>query len=168
MLHIASIGFFNLTFVKTVVRSLRSGGVSLLERRLRPIACPLPVPYLQETGLFFTRTPSELTGKDSIALITGSVEVRIAKFTLSLWPLIPIALIPHLMLAVALNRRSRRRAKGLCLACGYDLTGNTSGVCPECGPPANQHHQTAQISPDVPPVAPPATSRHVQQSSGVS
>ena len=21
----------------------------------------------------------------------------------------------------------------LCLRCGYDLTGNTSGVCPECG-----------------------------------
>jgi hypothetical protein len=21
----------------------------------------------------------------------------------------------------------------LCLSCGYDLTGNTSGVCPECG-----------------------------------
>jgi hypothetical protein len=24
---------------------------------------------------------------------------------------------------------------GLCLACGYDLTGNASGVCPECGTP---------------------------------
>lgn len=23
--------------------------------------------------------------------------------------------------------------KGLCLSCGYDLTNNTSGVCPECG-----------------------------------
>jgi len=22
---------------------------------------------------------------------------------------------------------------GHCTACGYDLTGNTSGVCPECG-----------------------------------
>ena len=26
-----------------------------------------------------------------------------------------------------------RKANGLCLACGYDLAGNTSGVCPECG-----------------------------------
>jgi hypothetical protein len=23
--------------------------------------------------------------------------------------------------------------KGQCLACGYNLTGNVSGVCPECG-----------------------------------
>ena len=30
-------------------------------------------------------------------------------------------------------RRYRRRRKGLCLKCGYDLTGNVSGVCPECG-----------------------------------
>lgn len=29
-------------------------------------------------------------------------------------------------------RRYRRRRCGLCVACGYDLTGNVSGVCPEC------------------------------------
>ena len=27
----------------------------------------------------------------------------------------------------------RQRKKGLCLKCGYNLTGNVSGVCPECG-----------------------------------
>lgn len=30
-------------------------------------------------------------------------------------------------------RRRHRRTKGLCLNCAYDLTGNVSGVCPECG-----------------------------------
>ena len=25
------------------------------------------------------------------------------------------------------------KARGRCLACGYDLAGNVSGVCPECG-----------------------------------
>src|SRR5436309_2931338 len=31
-------------------------------------------------------------------------------------------------------RRQRRRAgRGECLGCGYDLTGNASGRCPECG-----------------------------------
>ena len=29
--------------------------------------------------------------------------------------------------------RWRRRRKGLCLKCGYNLTGNESGKCPECG-----------------------------------
>ena len=27
----------------------------------------------------------------------------------------------------------RRRKMGLCVLCEYDLTGNVSGVCPECG-----------------------------------
>ena len=26
-----------------------------------------------------------------------------------------------------------RRREGLCVRCGYDLTGNVSGTCPECG-----------------------------------
>ena len=30
-------------------------------------------------------------------------------------------------------RRWRRRRKGWCINCAYDLTGNVSGVCPECG-----------------------------------
>lgn len=30
-------------------------------------------------------------------------------------------------------RRLRRRVRNLCLDCAYDLTGNTSGQCPECG-----------------------------------
>jgi hypothetical protein len=30
-------------------------------------------------------------------------------------------------------RRSWHRKRGLCQHCGYDLTGNVSGVCPECG-----------------------------------
>jgi hypothetical protein len=30
-------------------------------------------------------------------------------------------------------RRYIRRARGSCVKCAYNLTGNTSGVCPECG-----------------------------------
>jgi hypothetical protein len=29
--------------------------------------------------------------------------------------------------------RGRCKKPGHCQRCGYDLTGNTSGVCPECG-----------------------------------
>jgi hypothetical protein len=29
--------------------------------------------------------------------------------------------------------RQWRQEDGLCVACGYDLTANVSGVCPECG-----------------------------------
>ena len=30
-------------------------------------------------------------------------------------------------------RKRRKLGPNACLACGYDLTGNESGVCPECG-----------------------------------
>ena len=35
--------------------------------------------------------------------------------------------------AVSGRRTRLRRARELCPTCGYDLTGNVSGVCPECG-----------------------------------
>lgn len=37
------------------------------------------------------------------------------------------------VLSIPWWRRLRRRRRGCCLACGYDLTGNVSGACPECG-----------------------------------
>ena len=39
----------------------------------------------------------------------------------------------HRMLFGRLLRRRYRRKHGLCRQCGYDLTGNVSGVCSECG-----------------------------------
>ena len=32
-------------------------------------------------------------------------------------------------------RTAVRRKRGLCVTCAYDLTGNVSGKCPECGKP---------------------------------
>jgi len=36
------------------------------------------------------------------------------------------------------HRRIHRFAPGRCGRCGYDLTGNVSGVCPECGQPIDR------------------------------
>jgi hypothetical protein len=45
--------------------------------------------------------------------------------------LVPIGLM--FLLDMPKLRRSRRWGRGECLHCGYELTGNVSGVCPECG-----------------------------------
>jgi hypothetical protein len=51
-----------------------------------------------------------------------------------LWPAtIGFAALPVLCLIRGPLRRALRRRHGLCVSCGYNLTGNTSGVCPECG-----------------------------------
>jgi len=39
-------------------------------------------------------------------------------------------------------RRYRRHRAGLCLKCGYNLTGNVGGVCPECGMPIDDSKVT--------------------------
>jgi hypothetical protein len=47
------------------------------------------------------------------------------------WILALLTGLPGYMIIRAFWKR-RRNARG-CLGCGYDLTGNISGVCPECG-----------------------------------
>jgi len=42
------------------------------------------------------------------------------------------ALLPMFWLVVR-GKRIQRRRSGRCVACGYELRGNVSGVCPECG-----------------------------------
>lgn len=42
-----------------------------------------------------------------------------------------VSRLPAVWIYSALRRRRVR--KGRCSSCGYDLTANTSGICPECG-----------------------------------
>lgn len=49
------------------------------------------------------------------------------------WPLVLALLYPTIAFTRGPWRRHRRRMKGLCSNCAYDLTSNVSGLCPECG-----------------------------------
>ena len=50
---------------------------------------------------------------------------------LALVVLVPIVASPFAI-------RWLRRKHGLCVRCGYNLTGNTSGICSECGEPTTR------------------------------
>ncbi len=55
-------------------------------------------------------------------------------FYMPLWaPPLLFAAYPAVAFVRGPLRRWRRRRKGQCVTCGYNLTGNTSGRCPECG-----------------------------------
>ena len=57
------------------------------------------------------------------------------RLAMPLWfPLVLFSIYPTIAFVRApYRRRHLRRKKGLCIHCGYNLTGNVSGVCPECG-----------------------------------
>lgn len=48
-------------------------------------------------------------------------------------PVVLLVIHPTAALIRGPLRRRRRRRRGQCERCGYDLTGNTSGICSECG-----------------------------------
>ena len=60
------------------------------------------------------------------------------RWSVGLWKPFLLSCLLFLPAAASLRRRRAqlRREAGLCTRCGYDLTGNVSGVCPECGGPA--------------------------------
>jgi len=56
--------------------------------------------------------------------------------TLPCWFLVVLLILflaPSMLSQIAQRVQKRRRLHGLCLTCNYNLTGNVSGVCPECG-----------------------------------
>lgn len=73
-----------------------------------------------------------------------SEAVDIYLVPLVLAALYPVFAIIHWMqTAFARHRLSQRQKLGLCINCLYDLTGNTSGVCPECGRAIPDHAKSA-------------------------
>ena len=62
----------------------------------------------------------------------------------NLWPLVALFwAYPATVATIEHARDIRRRRRGLCLRCGYDLTGNVSGDCSECGYPIERSKSTS-------------------------
>jgi len=62
------------------------------------------------------------------------------KVAIPVWNILTAALIPTIVLLI----RRRHAAAGHCGICGYDLIGNISGKCPECGTPATPNRLPPQ------------------------
>jgi len=70
----------------------------------------------------------------SIPLGARNTTVSILSVRVPLWAgSVLFAAYPSVAFIRGPLRRWRRRRRGCCIACGYNLTGNVSGVCPECG-----------------------------------
>ena len=92
--------------------------------------------YTLPPGFFKTQPPVLQCGWVDRPRLFGNLPHLIQYPTLGFTDLLFPLWIPFVLsgaMSVWLERRGRRPSPGHCLTCGYDLTGNTSGVCSECG-----------------------------------
>ena len=115
---------------------VREGGVCVYWQELRSETRRLAV------GSQWAKEPGTVLGfglnraPDDIPAGLRSRWARQGTLHVPLWfPLCLTAIGPAVwLLEFRRRRRARRWAReGRCAACGYDLAGNTSGICPECG-----------------------------------
>jgi hypothetical protein len=118
----------DLSISETMYRKMNPGEIRLVHRHSYPTAGYSLLPdhgfsrYSHSTG-----TPGEWEWDTEMSL-----PAWLAITTLAALP------VTWAVLAWGAHRRRRRADSGLCIACGYDLHGNLSGVCPECGTPITQ------------------------------
>ncbi len=64
---------------------------------------------------------------------------RYVLLTVPLWTVVASSFaMPAVAFVRGPLRRRRRASRNQCLYCGYDLTANATGVCPECGTTTSQ------------------------------
>ncbi len=107
--------------------------------RIHPGESLLCVDYTRGTTAW-QRVPT--TGWDGVELggfyychsVQGSSGIVLLRIGAPMWALLLLfATYPTIAFIRGPLRRYRRRKRGLCLHCGYDLRGTTGGVCSECG-----------------------------------
>ena len=125
-----------------------------MRRRLFTVACSLSLLACVATSVLWVRSYSQYDyvsiGTDYVLVSQGGFIVlfdgffnssthQFTMFSISPALIVPYILcVPVMLTAAAICyglRRERRGSLGVCHHCGYNLTGNTSGVCPECGTP---------------------------------
>lgn len=61
-----------------------------------------------------------------------------SEWTLGAWPFpLWLAILIWTLLTIYSLVKSPPPQAGMCRTCGYNLTGNSSGICPECGQPVD-------------------------------
>lgn len=112
--------------------------------------------WIRQTGPGFVWTLASSTGwpVEDLPLIVGRSGATTAQFPSAL-PLRPLrkgqvtygAACVALVLIVRFLVRLLSIMRGRCRVCRYNLRGNTTGICPECGTPTKARYATRESAP---------------------
>jgi len=92
---------------------------------------PMPGKYPAKTMFGFARTSH--VSRWRVSTRTRQTTLTTQQISFPIWlPAMLFSILPLRRLTLAMRHRKRARG-GLCPTCSYNLFGNTSGVCPECG-----------------------------------
>ena len=121
---------FSVFFIPKPFWSVGNGTLEIEFIRCLGQAYDPRVHQFRRVNLFVAR----LIEVDNIFFSMPNGWIRIDRLYLPLWtPIIMFAAYPSIAFIRGPLRRWRRGRRGLCLKCGYNLEGNVSGVCSECG-----------------------------------
>jgi len=110
-------------------------GSSPAERSLlRVVGSDIP----HETMGFWYKSPLHWSFGEAFCLALDIDGPMIYVVGLPLWSAFLVSLAASCIGAYPIIRRLHRRRHNLCVRCGYDLRGNVSGVCTECGIPVEE------------------------------
>lgn len=108
------------------------------ERRVRPWTFQHEPGRLPGHARMASRPPPRVPFEFRASRGSESPGQRFTQFRAPFWALVLVTgICPGVWLArrVRAAVARRRQAAGVCAHCRFDLTGNTSGTCPECGTP---------------------------------
>ncbi|HEX5243398.1 MAG TPA: hypothetical protein VFW23_09085 [Tepidisphaeraceae bacterium] len=132
--------FLNMSLVWCALTLADVAALSFTWRWARRLSCPrwMVIAYLAATLVLAAvygaaAVNAAMIGTFHWGAMTDAIGTEVIR-PLVIWD--AIFVLPALfILARLIFSGWPTRAPGMCVSCGYDLTGNTSGVCPECGTP---------------------------------
>lgn len=114
--------------------------LAMIRKAIIVVLTPLSFPAIILAVLSYWIPLVACTGspvdKRSVRYVTANNKNAVRLVFRALWLTLHSALLathPTIAFTRGPMLRWRRRRKGWCLKCGYDLTGNVTGACPECG-----------------------------------
>ena len=103
------------------------------------LSSPRPPITITKTARSFTHLPAGFFDRTALGF-SWTYELRShAGYSMSSQKSMPLWFVLLCLLAAWMYARRRNQPEHpACHTCGYSLTGNTSGTCPECGSPVSQ------------------------------